>query len=79
MKRLFSIFTLLWLAVGMLLQAQTAKAPVFLYAGQSNADGREYVQVYLPEYMKVGDSSIRSLCAFKICQYMWCTFDKDFR
>ena len=54
MKRLFSIFTLLWLAVGMLLQAQTAKAPVFLYAGQSNADGREYVQVYLPEYMKVG-------------------------
>ena len=32
-----------------------AKAPVFLYAGQSNADGREYVS-NLPDYMKVGSS-----------------------
>jgi hypothetical protein len=30
-------------------------APVFIYAGQSNADGREYVQ-NLPDYMKVGTS-----------------------
>lgn len=36
--------------------AQTSKKSVFLYAGQSNADGREYVQVYLPEYMKVGSA-----------------------
>ena len=27
------------------------KAPVFLYAGQSNADGREYT-TNLPDYMK---------------------------
>ena len=33
--------------------AQSVKKSVFLYAGQSNADGREYVQ-NLPEYMKVG-------------------------
>lgn len=32
-----------------------AKKAVFLYAGQSNADGREYVQ-NLPDYMKVGSS-----------------------
>lgn len=31
------------------------KKAVFLYAGQSNADGREYVQ-NLPDYMKVGSS-----------------------
>jgi len=31
------------------------KAPVVIYAGQSNADGREYVQ-NMPEYMKVGTS-----------------------
>ena len=53
MKRLLSIFSLLWLAAGLSVQAQTAKVPVFLYAGQSNADGREFVQ-NLPDYMKVG-------------------------
>jgi len=31
------------------------KKSVFIYAGQSNADGREYVQ-NLPDYMKVGES-----------------------
>ena len=34
---------------------QAAKKSVFLYAGQSNADGREYVQ-NLPDYMMVGTS-----------------------
>ena len=51
MKYLFNLFTLLWFTTT--LQAQTAKTPVFLYAGQSNADGREFVQ-NLPDYMKVG-------------------------
>lgn len=37
------------------LHAGAQKAPVFLYAGQSNADGREFVQ-NLPDYMKVGTS-----------------------
>ncbi len=41
--------------LAMMLTAVTvaAQKSVFLYAGQSNADGREYVQ-NLPEYMKVG-------------------------
>jgi len=55
MKRLFSIVTLIWLTASLLVQAQSSKVPVFIYAGQSNADGREFVQ-NLPEYMKVGES-----------------------
>lgn len=54
MKRFFLIAQLFF-AVGMAVQSQTAKVPVFLYAGQSNADGREFVQ-NLPDYMKVGAS-----------------------
>lgn len=38
-----------------LLHVRAGKAPVFIYAGQSNADGREYVQ-NLPDYMKQGTS-----------------------
>lgn len=38
-----------------LLSVQAQRVPVFIYAGQSNADGREYVQ-NLPDYMKVGSS-----------------------
>lgn len=38
-----------------LLSVRAEKVPVFIYAGQSNADGREYVQ-NLPDYMKVGSS-----------------------
>ena len=53
MKRLFSIVTLIWLTASLLVQAQSSKVPVFIYAGQSNADGREFVQ-NLPDYMKVG-------------------------
>lgn len=34
-------------------QTQADKVPVFIYAGQSNADGREYVE-NLPDYMKTG-------------------------
>lgn len=48
MRKLFII-----IALGLLTIVATAKVPVFLYAGQSNADGREYVQ-NLPDYMKVG-------------------------
>ena len=55
MKRLSIVLTLLLLYVGMIVKAQDSKAPVFIYAGQSNADGREYVQ-NLPEYMKVGNA-----------------------
>ena len=51
MKKLF--VNSLFLLAGIMATAQTAKAPVFLYAGQSNADGREFVQ-NLPDYMKVG-------------------------
>ena len=53
MKRLFSIFTLIGLTASLLVHAQSSKVPVFIYAGQSNADGREFVQ-NLPDYMKVG-------------------------
>ena len=53
MKRLFSIVTLIWLTASLLVHAQSSKVPVFIYAGQSNADGREFVQ-NLPDYMKVG-------------------------
>lgn len=53
MKHLFRMAALLLTATFTPAQAQTPKAPVFLYAGQSNADGREYVQ-NLPDYMKVG-------------------------
>ncbi|MBR1932249.1 MAG: hypothetical protein IJ841_01005 [Prevotella sp.] len=53
MKRLLSLL------LGGLLAAtgtaQTRPASVFLYAGQSNADGREYVQ-NLPDYMMVGQA-----------------------
>ena len=50
-KRLFS-FILVAVASLTLAVAQQ-KAPVFLYAGQSNADGREYT-TNLPDYMKNG-------------------------
>ena len=50
-KRLFS-FILVAVASLTLAVAQQ-KAPVFLYAGQSNADGREYT-TNLPDYMKQG-------------------------
>ena len=39
----------------LLTSAMAVKKSIFLYAGQSNADGREYVQ-NLPEYMKTGTS-----------------------
>lgn len=39
----------------LLTSAMAVKKSVFLYAGQSNADGREYVQ-NLPDYMKKGSS-----------------------
>ncbi len=53
MKRLQRFSILISLAVGLTLQAQADKAPVFLYAGQSNADGREYTS-NLPDYMTDG-------------------------
>lgn len=54
MKRLSSIFASL--ALGCVLPAMAQqKAPVFLYAGQSNADGREFVQD-MPDYMRQGSS-----------------------
>lgn len=43
-------FTLLLTTVLMCLSATAEKAPVFIYAGQSNADGREYT-TNLPDYM----------------------------
>jgi len=55
MKHLSSLFLLLSLAIVSAMQVKAEKVPVFLYAGQSNADGREYVQ-NLPDYMKVGSS-----------------------
>lgn len=51
MKKLLFVFSLLLSVTA----AQADKVPVFIYAGQSNADGREYVQ-NLPDYMKVGSS-----------------------
>lgn len=45
---LFCLATVFALAV-----SAQEKASVFIYAGQSNADGREFVQ-NLPDYMKVG-------------------------
>lgn len=50
MKNLFTALLML-----LTLTASAEKKSVFLYAGQSNADGREYVQ-NLPDYMKVGTS-----------------------
>lgn len=50
-KKLLFVFSLLLSVTA----AQADKVPVFIYAGQSNADGREYVQ-NLPDYMKVGSS-----------------------
>ena len=47
MKKLLSII----LVMLMIITASAQKKSVFLYAGQSNADGREYTQ-NLPEYMK---------------------------
>ena len=49
-----SVLAFLLCIVGIMTHAQT-KAPVFLYAGQSNADGRDYVNT-MPDYMKVGSS-----------------------
>ena len=51
MKRLLIIFALLWITANIMAD----KTPVFIYAGQSNADGREFVQ-NLPDYIKVGES-----------------------
>ena len=51
MKKIISLLLLMLLT----LSASAEKKSVFLYAGQSNADGREYVQ-NLPDYMKVGTS-----------------------
>ncbi len=47
---LLLVSTLSWLTVN---PASAQKAPVFIYAGQSNADGRENVK-NLPDYMKAG-------------------------
>ena len=55
MKHFISFLFLMWLANITMLQAQTDQASVFIYAGQSNADGREYVE-NMPDYMKVGSS-----------------------
>ncbi|MBO7139860.1 MAG: hypothetical protein J6W19_04725 [Prevotella sp.] len=49
MKKLLTLFLALLSAAG----ATAQKKSVFLYAGQSNADGREFVQ-NLPDYMKQG-------------------------
>ena len=46
-----TILTLLGCLLFSALSATAAKKSVFIYAGQSNADGREYTQ-NLPEYMK---------------------------
>ena len=48
MKRVLSLVGSLLLLSVMAVAQQ--KAPVFLYAGQSNADGREYT-INLPAYM----------------------------
>ena len=50
-KRLFSF--ILVAVANLTLAVAQQKAPVFLYAGQSNADGREYT-TNLPDYMKNG-------------------------
>ena len=55
MKHLHKILTLVLATAYLTAVGQTDKSPVFIYAGQSNADGREFVQ-NLPEYMKQGDS-----------------------
>ena len=49
MKRLLTFVTLMVAGIAMSVAQQ--KAPVFIYAGQSNADGREYT-TNLPDYMK---------------------------
>ena len=51
MKKLFLTLAVTLLSVA----TTTAQKSVFIYAGQSNADGREYVS-NLPEYMKQGSS-----------------------
>ena len=53
MKRFFLFMAMMLTGIALSLAQQ--KASVFIYAGQSNADGREYVQ-NLPDYMKVGTS-----------------------
>ena len=50
-----------------MLSVQAEKVPVFIYAGQSNADGREYVQ-NLPDYMKVGSSPYSPYTHLKFAQ-----------
>lgn len=55
MKHFISFLFLMWFANITMLQAQTDKASVFIYAGQSNADGREFVE-NMPDYLKVGSS-----------------------
>jgi len=51
MKRIYSFLLLLLLTIG----ASAQKKSVFIYAGQSNADGREHT-VNLPDYLKNGGS-----------------------
>ncbi len=51
MKKIFISFLLMLLTTA----ASAGKKSVFIYAGQSNADGREFVQE-LPDYMKQGTS-----------------------
>jgi len=46
MKNLLCLVCLLWSVAGVMAE----KVPVFIYAGQSNADGREFTK-NLPEYM----------------------------
>ena len=53
MKKIMLLASCLLLTVATTVAGQ--KVPVFLYAGQSNADGREYTQ-NLPDYMKQGGS-----------------------
>ena len=53
-KTMKKLLTLLF-SLMLVMTASAEKRPVFIYAGQSNADGREYVQ-NLPNYMKVGSS-----------------------
>lgn len=53
MKRLLTFVTLMVAGIAMSVAQQ--KAPVFIYAGQSNADGREYTS-NLPDYMKKNGS-----------------------
>lgn len=74
MKRFLSLIAVLLFSVAGM---QAQKKSVFLYAGQSNADGREYVQ-NLPEYMKVGTSPYNPYTHLKYANVMGAPATKVF-